>query len=50
MEVHMVADKVAGVVANMAADNKKLFFADMLLYMVAGTGADKKIFFYFVLG
>ena len=38
MLLHMVADKVAGMVADMAADKKKIFFlflADMLLHMVA---------------
>ena len=34
MEVHKVADKVATMVADMAADKKK-FLADILLRMVA---------------
>ena len=35
MLLHMVADKVAGIMANMAAEHKKLFLADILLHMVA---------------
>ena len=45
MLLHMVANKMAGMEADIAANKKIIFFlflADMLLHMVADMGADRK--------
>ena len=45
MLLHMVANKMAGMEADIAANKKiifLLFLADMLLHMVADMGADRK--------